>query len=35
MTLNKKEIIEKLYGFSPNENVFEKLKEWEKMNNQK
>lgn len=31
MTLNKKEIIEKLYGFSPNENVFEKLKEWEKI----
>ena len=31
MTLNKKEIIKKLYGFSPNENVFEKLKEWEKI----
>lgn len=31
MTPNRKEIIEKLYGFSPNENVLEKLKEWEQI----
>lgn len=31
MTLNKKEIIEKLYGFCPSENILLKLSEWEKI----